>query len=263
MMKLLEIITIGDEILRGSIVNTNANWLAKTLNKKGVHVKKIVTIEDSYSVISKEIKKVIEENTDILITTGGLGPTPDDKTLEGLGKALGEELTLNQEALQMVIDKYSELVEKNLIEDVGITPARKKMARLPKNSIPVFNPVGGAPGVLSEKGNTKILCLPGIPAEMKATLKKNLEVLSLPESFQEKPCKVLGIKGRGESSITPILKKVEERFPNAGISSYPSNKKDTKVKIRLTGEDKNNLKNIENFFKKLLKNLKEAEISKR
>lgn len=254
-----EIITIGDELVEGSRPNTNATWLAKTLTESETTVKRITTVRDDLTLISNEIRRAVEE-VDILITTGGLGPTPDDKTLKALSKAFGAERQLNEEALEMVKESYTRLLEEDAVKEKGLTPARKKMARLPENSVPIANPVGGAPAVLSKHGNTNILCLPGVPEEMKPILKQNLEKLGIQETEETKNERIFEIRNIEESSITPAFVAIERKFSGIKVRSYPSGRgAKGKIKVKLVGKSKQNLSKAEKFLKEKVEE-KEAEI---
>ncbi|MEB3816577.1 MAG: nicotinamide mononucleotide deamidase-related protein [Desulfurococcales archaeon] len=209
------IIAIGNELLIGRIVDTNSAWLARRLTFLGFRVRRIVKVPDEISDIVEELRRAIERAS-VVITTGGLGPTYDDKTLEAVAKATGRELELNDEALRMVAEFYS---KKNL----PLTPEREKMAKLPRGSKPLPNPVGAAPGVLLELGKDKIIVsLPGVPSEMKAIFDSHvaprLEALAPPRALWE--CSLI-IEGIPESTLAPIIEEIARRNPTAYIKSHP------------------------------------------
>lgn len=257
----LEILTIGDELLEGSRTNTNASWLAETLSNEGVKIKRIITVGDDPSLISDVIRESIERGTNLLIVTGGLGPTPDDRTLEALSKALGEKRRLNEDVVTMIKERYSRLAEKDIVRKGGITPARKKMARIPENAIPIPNPIGGAPGVLAEKDGTKILCLPGVPEEMKSILKRNIKKLDIRETKDEKKHLTLKVRGIEESSLTPLYDKVKEKFSEVEIRSYPTGRgAKGKIIVKFSSKKNKTLLEVEEFFRKLIENLNEVKI---
>ena len=101
----VEIICVGNELLIGKTLNTNAKWLAKRITTLGLTTRRITIVDDDIDEISSTIKEAIQRKPAFLITTGGLGPTFDDKTLEGLAKALERKIEINQEALKMVKEK--------------------------------------------------------------------------------------------------------------------------------------------------------------
>ncbi|MGB9853532.1 MAG: molybdopterin-binding protein, partial [Candidatus Bathyarchaeales archaeon] len=144
----IEIVCIGNELLIGKTLNTNAQWLAKRATSLGITVKRITVVGDEVEEIANAIREALQRKPRFLITTGGLGPTFDDKTLEGIAKALNRKLELNQKALQMVKEKYEAYAKAGKIEEVEMTPHRVKMAMLPEGAEPLQNPVGTAPGVI-------------------------------------------------------------------------------------------------------------------
>ncbi len=179
-----EILCIGNEILSGTIVNTNAHWLSKMITQAGGSVKRVTVAKDDVNEISSVIKESLAREPSWIIICGGLGPTYDDKTLEGLAVALHVDLILDNAAIEMMKESYSRYSSKHKLDET-----RLKMARIPKGSIPIQNPVGSAPSILiatykkdnriiissfsSSSGtvaiaDTMIVCLPGVPEEMKA-----------------------------------------------------------------------------------------------
>ena len=106
MGKQIEIICVGNELLIGKIVNTNAHWLAKRATSLGMTVKRVTAVSDDVAEIATVVRESLKRKPKLIITTGGLGPTFDDRTLEGIAKALNRELEVNQKALGMVRKKY-------------------------------------------------------------------------------------------------------------------------------------------------------------
>ncbi|MGB9718825.1 MAG: nicotinamide mononucleotide deamidase-related protein [Thermoproteota archaeon] len=209
-----EIISVGNELLIGKVVNTNASWLAEKLTRLGVSVKRITVVGDSPSEISSCVSEALSRKPRYIVMTGGLGPTYDDVTLEGLAKALGKPLTLNQEALEMVRGKYEKMGEK-------LTEARIKMAKMPEGAEPLPNPVGTAPAVKIVSGGTVIYALPGVPREMEAIFNETVSRSVSDESgfrVAELSLRVTGVK---ESALAPLISRVKELYPNTYIKSHP------------------------------------------
>ena len=159
------LISIGNELLSGQTVNTNATFLAKNLTKIGFSVKKVVSLPDENESVSKEIREALtSEDYQLIIVTGGLGPTWDDSTSKFLAHALEVPLNLNLKALDIVKSRYLELFKEGLVETSEITPAREKMAYLPESTIPLNNSVGTAPGIYYNfKNKIRVYCFPGVP----------------------------------------------------------------------------------------------------
>ena len=218
----VEIICVGNELLIGKILNTNAQWLAKKITCLGLSVRRITVVGDDLDEIASAIREAIQRKPAFIITTGGLGPTFDDKTLEGVARALNRELEVNAEALEMIKKKYMKYVAEGRIEKFEMTPARVKMATLPKDARPLPNPVGTAPGVLIEYEDVKLVMLPGVPQEMKAIFEKSVEPL-LREiagnlAFYEASLRVRGVP---ESELAPVIEQVMKDNPYVYIKSHP------------------------------------------
>jgi nicotinamide-nucleotide amidase len=175
-MYTVEILCIGNELLSGITLNTNAHWVSKEITKIGGFVRRVTVIRDEIDEINLTLVDSLKRKPNWIIVCGGLGPTYDDKTLLGIGKALKKRLILSNMALEMVKKSYSDRHQK-----VKLNNARLKMAKIPKGSTPVQNPVGNAPAVLLSVDKTRIICLPGVPNEMKAIVTGNI----LPQIKQE------------------------------------------------------------------------------
>ncbi len=169
-----EIIVVGREILTGRTLDTNSNWLAKRITALGGNVKRVVVVDDKIDSICGEVKTALGNNSYLIVTTGGLGPTADDKTLEALAIAAGLHMELIAEALDFVKGRYTFFKEQGFIDSDEVTPSRKKMAIFPKGAEMIPNPVGAAPGVKLWAGKTLILSLPGVPKEMRAIFEESL-----------------------------------------------------------------------------------------
>ncbi len=222
MTRLIEIICVGNELLIGKTLNTNAQWLAKRATSLGLNVRRITNVGDDVDEISDAVREAIKRGPRFLITTGGLGPTFDDRTLEGLAKALGCSLEINDEALTMVEEKYRKYVEEGKMAKVDLTPPRVKMAKLPEGAKPLFNPVGTAPGIIMEREGTTILALPGVPSEMKAIFEESvlplLKKAAGDATFFETSIETTGVM---ESEIAPVIDQVMRDNPYVYIKSHP------------------------------------------
>ncbi|MDI3534136.1 MAG: nicotinamide-nucleotide amidase [Thermosediminibacterales bacterium] len=193
-----EIISIGTELLLGQILNTNAQYLSKSLASIGINVYYRTEVGDN----QKRLKSVFEtalKRSDLIITTGGLGPTEDDLTKETIADVLGLELEEDFEALQS-IKNYFEKIK------VKMTNNNKKQALIPKGSIALPNRQGTAPGVLIEKNNKTVFMLPGPPNEMMAMYKEHVEPYLIKRGQGIIKSKVLKFIGIGESSLEEKIK---------------------------------------------------------
>ncbi|MFX0074217.1 MAG: molybdopterin-binding protein [Candidatus Hermodarchaeota archaeon] len=230
----VEILVIGNEILIGKTLDTNSNWIAKRIVKYGHQLKRITTIEDNIVIISETIRSVLQREPDIVITTGGLGPTFDDMTLEGIAKGLNRELELNQHAYNSIKKAYEHAHERGILKLEGMTKEREKMSFLPQGSIPLPNIRGTAPGVKLREGETSIFILPGVPAEMKAMFLNVINPILKEKrgKFIEKGLLFMGI---GESQIAPYVTKLEEKYSPLWIKTHPRIGLSIEVEISITG----------------------------
>ena len=218
----IEILCVGTELLIGKTLNTNAHWLAKRVTSLGGEVVRITVVRDDVDRIALSVRAATRRKPRFLITVGGLGPTFDDKTLEGVAKATGCKLKVDDEALRKVEAKYRVYVEEGRMEKVELTPPRIKMANLPEGAKPLHNPVGTAPGVILECRDTTIVSLPGVPSEMMAIFDESVASIIKQAAgdmtFFETSMSVIGVV---ESEMAPIIDKVMHDNPYVYIKSHP------------------------------------------
>jgi molybdenum cofactor synthesis domain-containing protein len=216
---IVEILSIGNELLLGNTVNTNASWVASQVTSLGGAVSRITTVGDVLSEISGAIKESLCREPDFLITTGGIGPTFDDMTLLGVAKALGLRVRTDKDAVRLIRDHYARRFSNKTIK---LTKARLKMGRIPAGATPIPNPVGTAPGVLLTANRTQIFCLPGVPAEAKAifqeSISKKIRAKAGGKTFTERWLKISGIM---ESTLAPLIDHVMREWCGVYIKSHP------------------------------------------
>ena len=156
-----EIISVGTELLLGNIVNTNAQYIAKEMAKMGIDLYYQSVVGDNEERLSNVLKTALERS-DLIITTGGLGPTKDDLTKEVAASYFGKQLVFDKKTYEHV---------KQRLESYGIsqmTKSQEKQAMVPEGALVITNPAGLAPGIIMAQGNKAIIMLPGPPKEMKA-----------------------------------------------------------------------------------------------
>ena len=218
----VELVCIGNELLIGKIANTNAQWLAQRITRLGGRVTGAIIARDEISEIVVAIRHALGRNPNFILTTGGLGPTFDDMTLEGIASALERPLKLNSEALEMIEQRGRRSVLEGRIKEFHLTDLLKKMALLPAGATPLRNPLGSAPGVLIESQGTKIIALPGVPSEMRAVFSDGVDPMirkmSSNLNYFEKS---LIVKGVGESGLSPLIDQVMSEFPDVYVKSHP------------------------------------------
>jgi len=210
-----EIITIGTEILLGEIVDTNTRYLARNLRGLGVDLYRTITIGDNEDRIVSAIRESMER-ADILITTGGLGPTVDDPTREAVAKAVGVETEFRQDLWEQVIAT---------IARYGRTPSenQKRQAYVPKGALGIKNPVGTAPCFIVETERNAVISLPGVPNEMEYILHESI-IPYLQKRFNLNEVikvRVLHCAGLGEGSIDEKIADLEMLSnPTVGLAAH-------------------------------------------
>ncbi len=221
-----EIITIGDEILYGQTLDTNSHWMSGKLDDISVKVHQKTTIGDT----EEHILQALEEATsraDIILITGGLGPTSDDLTKPTLAKYFGVGMELNEEALQEIKDLFNRAGR-------TMTIMNEKQAELPTNCEKISNTMGTAPGMWFEEGGKIFVSMPGVPYEMKAMMEKDV-LPRLSQRFQKEMIvhRIVKTVGIPESRLAAIIKDWQENLPsNQKLAYLPSY---AQVKLRITG----------------------------
>ena len=221
-----EILNIGDEILYGQITNTNAQWISTELDKIGIKVVQQTIIADSEKAILDALNRACER-ADIIIITGGLGPTKDDITKKTLCKFFDTELVMNEEALLMLEDFFAKRGKK-MIE------SNRLQATLPKNATYIANHKGTAPGMWFEHKGKIFVSMPGVPHEMEYLMSyyvlPNLQKFFQTPKIFHKMIKTIGV---GESFLSEKIADWEDNLPeNIKLAYLPSF---GMVRLRLTG----------------------------
>ena len=221
-----EIIAIGTELLLGEISDINTAFIAKALNQIGIDIYRTSIVGDNQSRITDLIKQSIKR-AEIVITTGGLGPTVDDPTRQAVADVYGKKLIFHEQLWEQIQSRFRGF---NRIPTVN----NKKQAFIPQNAIPIENPVGTAPAFyVSDKGKT-IISLPGVPAEMEFLLNNNI-IHFLKKTYNLESTtisRIIHTAGIGESSIDNLIGDFEKLDnPSVGITAKPG-----QVDIRITAK---------------------------
>jgi nicotinamide-nucleotide amidase len=157
----VEVISTGDEILFGRIVDTNSTWIARRAAELGAPLRRVTSVGDDLGEISGVLREALDREADLILFTGGLGPSKDDLTVDAIGLALSRDVVRDQGAVEWIRKKYAE-------RGIHNTTRGERMARVVDGSRALENPVGMATGMeLVEEGST-IMTFPGVPSEMKA-----------------------------------------------------------------------------------------------
>jgi molybdenum cofactor synthesis domain-containing protein len=230
-------VAIGDELVGGFTLDTNSHWMAERLRLLGYPVKRVSQIRDKPHEIVEQLRREIEDReiTDVFIT-GGLGPTPDDRTFAALAEALGKELTIWEETRARIERRVHRMHAMGLLESPDITEGNLRMARIPADPAHVFrNRRGMAPGCLYEVDGKRIFVLPGVPLEMKGIFTEELEPEFL-SNGSAATVREIRFNFAVEARFYPLMRELEETFPDVSVGSYP-NFETKELVLRVLGAD--------------------------
>ena len=259
MSKDIEIICIGNEILNGTTIEKNSFWLTTRIRRIGGNVSRITIIRDDSKEIEAIINEALSRHPKWILTSGGLGPTYDDITIESIGKALKRKFLYDPIALACLKKNYLKRGIKKL------NKYQLKMSFVPENSQIIDNLIGTAPSVLIKHGETKIICMPGVPIELRHIFKTNILKMIMDDYkgiyFKDQFVKTLKIR---ESQIANFLetitKKYEEEEYDFYIKTHAKNPTSLVPKINIyvsiRGYDENMINvNFENIINKIKKEI--------
>ncbi|MEB0261843.1 MULTISPECIES: competence/damage-inducible protein A [unclassified Mucilaginibacter] len=243
---LAEIITIGDEILIGQIVDTNSAWMAQKLNEEGIRVKQISSISDDKQHILKALAEAAQR-ADIILVTGGLGPTKDDITKLTIAEYFGVGLVLNNEALQNVENIFKKY-NRPLLE------VNRKQAEVPQNCEIILNNNGTAPGMWFNVDGKIYVSMPGVPFEMKymmeeAVIPRLKQTLKLPVIIH----KTILTVGEGESFLAEKIADIENDLPSNIKLAYLPKMGQVRLRLSAYGDGEASLQNnLEEFTARIV-----------
>ncbi len=233
----VELISVGTEILLGNIVNTNAAYLSEECAKLGLSCYYQTVVGDNEERLTQTLELALTRS-DIVILGGGLGPTPDDLTKEVAAKVCGKELRLDEKAKEDITKYFAK-------KNVSIPDNNWKQAMIPEDSVVLYNDNGTAPGVIIEYGDKRVVLLPGPPNELKPMFEEQVKPYInniVPEVIVSKTVKICGI---GESSVAKQVDDLIQNQTNPTIATYA---KTGEVHLRITAKAKD-----ESQAKKLIK----------
>ena len=218
------LLTVGDELLAGDTVNTNANWLAAELSDRGVAVKRILSVPDDRSVIAERVRAYADA-FDAVIVTGGIGGTPDDVTMDAVADAFDRELAATDLTREAVTDHLAAIRER--LPDSEVDVDVEAEAAIPVGSRPILNDPGLAPGCVVEG----VYVMPGIPEELKAMFE------SVADEFAGDRRSRFLYTVEPESDIVPALETAGERF-DVAVGCYPDREAaHNRLKVTATDDD--------------------------
>jgi nicotinamide-nucleotide amidase len=231
------IVAIGDELVGGFTLDTNSHWLAERLRILGYPVKRITAIRDRPKEIVQQIHHELgDEDVTHVFCSGGLGPTPDDRTFASLADALGRDLVIWDETRERIERRVRRMHEAGLLESPDVTEGNLRMARIPAGPAHVFkNKRGMAPGVVYEANGKRIFVLPGVPIELKSIFTEELEPEFLANGSGA-TVREVRFMFAVEARFYPLMRELEEAFPDVSVGSYP-NFETKELVIRCLGTD--------------------------
>jgi len=240
-----EIITIGDEILIGQIVDTNSAWMAEQFNMNGIEVFQITSVHDDHDHIYNAIKNA-ENHADLVVLTGGLGPTKDDITKNSLCEYFDTQLVFHQDTFEHITKRFAN-------RGIDLNQLNRDQALVPQNCTVLHNNAGTAPGLWFEKNDTVFVSVPGVPFEMKYLLEKEI-LPRLRKSGKTKAIyhKTVLTQGLPESMLAEKLEDWEAALPLLIKLAYLPNPMAVRLRLSAMGENEDELKNsVESEIEKL------------
>ena len=231
------IVAIGDELVGGFTLDTNSHWLAERLRILGYPVKRTTAIRDRPDEISEQVRRELADaEVTHVFCSGGLGPTPDDRTFASLAETMGRQLVIWEQTRERIERRVRRMHEAGLLESPDVTEGNLRMARIPADPDHVFkNRRGMAPGVLYVVNGKRLFVLPGVPIELKGIFTEEIE----PEFLSEGSAAVVRevrFNFAIEAKFYPLMRELEEAFPDVSVGSYP-NFETKELVIRCIGTD--------------------------
>jgi len=226
----VEIINIGDELLIGQVINTNASWMGSILSEKGFDVVSILAVSDDDKAITEAVDKALK-TVDIVLLSGGLGPTKDDITKTVLANYFDSEMYFNEEAFQHIQDLFKS-------RGFVVSEVNRQQAHLPQKAKVIPNRNGTASGMWFDQNNKVVVSMPGVPFEMKTMMEKELLPRLIekfhPEKYSQKTIMCSGV---GESFLANMIEEVEDHLPGSIKLAYLPRPGLVRLRLSSRGED--------------------------
>ncbi len=245
-----KIITVGDELLIGQVIDTNSAWIGEHLNLLGVKIVEIQSIQDDHTAIIEALDASTAGQVDLILMTGGLGPTKDDITKKAIADFLNDEMVFHDETYQRILRLFERLKRTP-------TPDHKDQCYMPKQATILKNKMGTAPGMWFEHRGTIIVSMPGVPYEMKYLIEHEVIPRISPKlGGQHIIHETIRTVGEGESRIAASIEDIEELFPKGLTIAYLPSLGQVRLRLTATGTDKEWLEeNIAKFKKQIVDRL--------
>jgi len=232
------VIAIGDELLAGHTLDTNSHWLAGRLRLLGHPLKRVTVVRDRHEDIVEQLHRdLTDPAVEDVFCSGGLGPTPDDRTFEAVAAALGRELVTWAPVLERIERRVLRMHEAGLVESAQVSEGNRRMACVPAEPDHVFrNRRGMAPALLYwVDGRRRLFILPGVPSELRSIFAEEVE----PQFLAGRAAPVtheLRFVFAAESRFYPVMRELESSHPDISVGSYP-NFQTKELVLRFAGQD--------------------------
>ncbi len=236
------IITIGDELLIGQVIDSNSAWIAGELNLLGIQVSEIISISDTHSHIVNTLKK-LETKTDLVVITGGLGPTRDDITKTALADYMGVSMKFYPEVEEQIIRLFNKI-------NKSPSDVLKDQCFFPSSTEIITNNLGTAPGIWLSNDRLNILSMPGVPFEMKNIMQNGglAKINSLNPNPLTITHKTIRTSGIGEDKLAKKIDYIIDKFPSYLKVAYLPSLGGVRIRLSAIGEDKKELNNTLDKF---------------
>jgi nicotinamide-nucleotide amidase len=209
----VEIFSLGTELVMGRIQDTNSFWMAQQLVAVGATMRRITVLPDDLDTLLEALEHAVQRRTDVVLTSGGLGPTPDDLTVQALAALVGGQPVVHEPTLEAYVQR------RNLSGRGELTEALLRMATVPEGAQVYQNPVGWAPCMAVTKAATTIFALPGPPQEMQAVFTMYV-VPFFTTTYSAHAAALRVAVHMYESELAPLFAKVRARYPSTYLKGY-------------------------------------------
>jgi molybdenum cofactor synthesis domain-containing protein len=233
-VKRLGCLVIADEVLGGHVHESNSHWLAQQVKPMGVKLARVEVCSDDLPDIERSVRRFVQDlDFDYVVTSGGLGPTPDDRTMEGIARAVGKPLVAEPSHVAWMRERTQKGFELGYFKTPEPNEGLLKMTRLPEGAEAMPNDVGTALGaiVTVPPRPTVLFTLPGVPAEFYRMFNESVRPRLSPGAAIHSEELVLYTE---ESRLFEVLSRLEKAFPDVVLGSYPER---GKIRIRATGDE--------------------------
>ena len=209
----IELFSIGTELVLGQIQDTNAHWIAQQILQIGGELRRVTMLRDDREEMSEALNSAVERETSLILTTGGLGPTPDDMTVEIISSLVGTKPVVSEETVAEFRKR------REMSENDPISEALMKMAIVPETAVVLQNPAGWAPCISVAYKASTFMMMPGPPREMKAVFETHVQPLIV-ERYRSEVITARVYVSMFEAEVSPLMQRVMENHPDVYLKAY-------------------------------------------